>query len=188
GHGDREPAGGGAYVSTAVVCGPVLPRSRPRQGQGGPAAAVRADRGRAAVGPGGAVRADPGRDGGVQPAGGGVRGGRERDRDDRAGGDRRGLLVRRLGLRVHRRRCGGAGRRPVLVKGRREPAGRGRGRRRGAGVAPRRRCVRSAAVVRRGQAGLITRPQVLLLPQMFWRRPSSWSTWPWSTKRFTSLP
>src|SRR5690606_15919285 len=119
GHGDREPAGGGAYVSTAVVCGPVLPRSRPRQGQGGPAAAVRADRGRAAVGPGGAVRADPGRDGGVQPAGGGVRGGRERDRDDRAGGDRRGLLVRRLGLRVHRRRCGGAGRRPVLVKGRR---------------------------------------------------------------------
>lgn len=26
-------------------------------------------------------------------------------------------------------------------------------------------------------AGLITRPQVLLLPQMFWRRPSSCSTW-----------
>ncbi|GAB3044641.1 hypothetical protein GCM10027079_06460 [Sediminivirga luteola] len=38
------------------------------------------------------------------------------------------------------------------------------------------------------QAGLMIRPQVLLLPQMFCRSPSSCSTCEWSTKRFTSLP
>lgn len=37
-------------------------------------------------------------------------------------------------------------------------------------------------------AGLAMRPQVDLLPQMFWRSPSSCRICEWSTNRLTSLP
>src|SRR5690625_2383837 len=47
---------------------------------------------------------------------------------------------------------------------------------------------RSARVGAQPNIGFMTRPQVLLLPQMFWRSPSSCRICEWSTKRLTSLP
>src|SRR5699024_12044142 len=50
------------------------------------------------------------------------------------------------------------------------------------------RCDAHQRVASAAHAGLMTRPHVDLLPQMFCRRPSSWRIWERSTKRFTSLP